>query len=86
MSVWQHATEYLMWSIKHFRLSADYADFTDRKIKEGQINQLSSLRCSLFSLLYLISVICAICGCHLVKTDSIDDTGEVTIRVLYFSI
>src|SRR5438477_11403968 len=51
MSVWQHATEYLMWSIKHFRLSADYADFTDRKIKEGQINQLSSLRCSLFSLL-----------------------------------
>jgi len=34
MSVWQQATEYLMCSIRDFRLSADYADFTDMKINK----------------------------------------------------
>src|ERR1044071_3732312 len=37
MSVWQHATEYLMWSIFTLDLSTDYTDFTDRKKFPGEI-------------------------------------------------
>src|SRR5439155_23581706 len=73
MSVWQQATEYLMCSIRGFRLSADYANFTDRKIRDAWTDYLSGLLYNLFSSC-LISVICVICGYHLVKTVPIDGT------------
>ena len=85
MSVWQHATDYLMWSIIQVRLSADYADFTDRKFKEGFSTNYHNCA-DLFFSFCLISVICVICGYHLVKTAPIDGTDDVTTRVLYFSI
>src|SRR5207244_5493898 len=51
MSVWQQATEYLMCSIRGFRLSANYADFADRKLKSAWTDQLSRLALNSFLLL-----------------------------------
>src|SRR5438128_2243790 len=81
MSVWQHATEYLICSIKNSWLSADYADYPDSKIMDAWINAaliFSPSAQSAQSVYLRLN--------HRTRNAPIDGTGEVTIRVLYFSI
>src|SRR6266446_1839387 len=82
MSVWQQATEYLMCSISNSQLSADYADYTDRKIRDLSINEALIFFCFCLNQRNL----CNLRINQRTMNAPIDGTGDVTARVLYFSI